>query len=98
MLAPDTSTDCSNRVLRSLLPMSSLVAKFSNVAEQIRTSPNKPDRKNLKKPEKTESRNRTIFSVLLNFVICSPSEKKFPENLKPESLSRSDQHAVPVHG
>ncbi len=98
MLAPDTSTDCSNKVLRSLLPMSRLVAKFSNVVEQIRTNPNKLDRKNLKKPEKTESRNRTIFNVLLNLGICSGSEKKFTENLKPESLSRSEQDAVLAHG
>jgi len=69
--------------------------KIPNQAEQARTEPNKPNRKNLKEPEKTEARIRTISSVLLNFVPYSFPRKKFPEYLKPLDLSRSTEHVLP---
>jgi len=44
---------------------------------QHRTKSNKTERTNLKKPEKTESRNRTIFSNTLKIVPQPPLKAFF---------------------
>lgn len=65
---------------------------------QNRPESSKIEQADLKKPEKTESRNRRIFSLLLNFAPFPSPEKKFPEKLKPRVRSRSTEHAIPLHG
>ena len=65
---------------------------------QNRPKSNKTEQTNLKKPEKAESQNRTIFNLLLNFVPLPTPEKEFPENLKPLDRSRLAEHAIPLRG